>query len=88
MRILFLISEHKSAILELRDEVLAQRKSSELRINSAQKIDGLGVAFSILCIGRYAQKTKRHEPARIRFDVQIRCFEKIGAVDKGAKGRR
>jgi hypothetical protein len=53
----------------------------------AQKIDGLGLTFSVLCIdfGRSAQKAKGHEPARIRFDLQIRCFEKICATDKGEK---
>jgi hypothetical protein len=90
MRNLFLISEHKSAVLELTDEVLVQRTRSELRITNTQKIDGLGLTFTIFCIDfdGSAQKPKGHEPARMRFDLQIRCFVKVGAVDKEVKGRQ
>jgi ABC-type uncharacterized transport system ATPase component len=90
MRHLFLINEHKSAVLELTDEVLVQRTRSELRITNAHKVDGLSLTFRVLCIdsGRSAQKAKGHESTRMRFDRQIRCFEKIGAVDKGATGRQ
>jgi hypothetical protein len=90
MRNLFLISEHKSVVLKLRDEVPVQRTRPELRITNAQKSDGVGLSFSVLCIdfGRSAQEAKRHEPARMRFDLQIRCCEKIGAVDKRATGRQ
>jgi hypothetical protein len=41
MRNLFLISEHQSAVLELRDEVLVQQTRLEVRTTNAQKIDGL-----------------------------------------------
>jgi hypothetical protein len=48
----------------------------------------LRLRFSVLCIdfGRSAEKARGYEAARIRFDLQICRFEKIGAVDKGAKG--
>jgi hypothetical protein len=90
MRNLFLISEHKSAVLELTHEVVVQQTRLELRITNAQKIDGLDLIFSVLCIDfvRSAQQAKGDEPARMRFDLQIRCFEKIGAVDKWAKSRQ
>jgi hypothetical protein len=40
--------------------------------------------FGVLCIdfGKFAQKTKGEERERMRFDFQIYCFEKIGAVRK------
>jgi hypothetical protein len=40
IRSLFLISEHKSVVLELTDEVLVQRTRSGLRTTKAQNIDG------------------------------------------------
>jgi hypothetical protein len=87
MRNLFLISGHKSALVELTNEVLVRRAPSEVGIPNSLKVDALGLAFSVLCIdfGRYAQEAKGHEPARMRFDLQIRCFEKIYATDKGEK---
>jgi hypothetical protein len=76
-------------VLELTNVVLVWTHS-ELRTTSSLKVDALDLTFSVLCIdfGRSAQKAKGDEPARMRFDLQIRCFEKIGAVDKGAKGQQ
>jgi hypothetical protein len=85
MRGIFLISEHENGVLELMDELLGQQTRSEIRTTKALKVDGMGLIFGVLCIvfDRSAEKAKGHEPARVRFDLQMRCFEKIGAVDQG-----
>jgi hypothetical protein len=60
MRNLFLISGHKSAVLELTADMLVQATRLELRIANEQKIDGLGLTLSVLCIDfdRFAQEGK------------------------------
>jgi hypothetical protein len=90
MRSVFLISERENGVFQLIDELLGQRTRLEIRLTNALKVDGLGLMFGVLCIdfGRSAKKAKGHEPAQMRFDLQIRCFEKIGGVDKRATGRQ
>jgi hypothetical protein len=82
MRSTFLASQHENGVLELMDALLGQRTRSEIRIANALKGDGLGLMFGVLCMdsGRSAEKAKGHEPARMSFDLQIRCCEKFSQL--------
>jgi hypothetical protein len=90
MRSIFLISEPENGLLELMDELLGQWTCSEIRNTNVLKFDGLDLMFGVLCVdfGRSAENAKGHELARMRCHLQVRRFEKIGAVDKGAKNRQ
>jgi hypothetical protein len=72
MRGLFLIREHENVGLELTDEVFVHRTHAELRVAIAQMIGGLGLTFGLLCVvfGKFTQKAKGLQPARMGFGFQ------------------
>jgi hypothetical protein len=65
MRSIFLISERENVAAELTNEVFGQRTHSELHIDNAQEVDGLGLSFVVLRMdfGRIAQKAKVYDSA-------------------------